>query len=567
MKYVLVTGGVISGLGKGIIASSTGVCLKAMGFRVTSIKIDPYLNVDAGTMSPFEHGECYVLDDGGECDLDLGNYERFLGVRLNADNNITTGKIYDYVIKRERRGDYLGKTVQVIPHITDAVQDWIERVARIPVDGQEGEPDVCIIELGGTVGDIESMPFVEALRQLQFRVGMENFCIMHVSLVPAVGSDGEQKTKPTQHSSRELRALGLAPDMLMCRSERAISDDVKRKISMFCQVAPEYVIAVPNIRNVYGVPLLLYSQNVSKLVCKRLAISRPEMGDEAWDPMCQWRENVQHLDDVEDHGPSVRIALVGKYTDLSDAYISVLKALRHASVAVNHKLDLLWIEAANLENCPDRDNESWKMLKSADGVLVPGGFGDRGIEGKILAANHARTNKVPYLGICLGMQIAVIEFARSVLEWEGANSHEFDKDCIFPVVVFMPDVDQKNLGGTMRLGLKETVVREDSITAKLYGSTLIKERHRHRFEVNPSFEPHLAKKGMRFVGQNILPDGQTFSATNKRMEVMELDQKMHPFFVGCQFHPEYLTHLGTPSPLYLGFLQASSQAADAKAAH
>eukprot|EP00727_Mastigamoeba_balamuthi_P008308 m51a1_g41 putative ctp synthase (573) ;mRNA; r:149569-151881 len=566
MKYVLVTGGVISGLGKGIIASSTGVCLKAMGLRVTSIKIDPYLNVDAGTMSPFEHGECYVLDDGGECDLDLGNYERFLNIRLRGDNNITTGKIYDYVIKKERRGDYLGKTVQVIPHITDAVLQWIDRVARLPVDGTEGEPDVCIIELGGTIGDIESMPFVEALRQLQFKVGPQNFCLVHVSLVPAVGDDGEHKTKPTQHSIRELRSLGLVPDLIMCRSERAIKDDVKRKISLFCQVSPENVISVPNIPQVYGVPLLLHAQNVSRTVCKVLAIHRPEMDQEGWDPMRQWRENAQHLDEVEASGPAVRIALVGKYTGLSDSYLSVLKALRHAAIAVNHRLEVAWVEASHLEDCPKRDNNAWKDLRSADGVLIPGGFGDRGIEGMILAAGHARTGGVPFLGICLGLQVAVIEFARTVLEWESANSHEFNPSATFPVVIFMPDVDQKNLGGTMRLGLKETALREGSMVSRLYGgAATIKERHRHRYEVNPSFEPHLAKRGMRFVGQNVAPEGQAASAANRRLEVMELDQKDHPFFVGCQFHPEFMTHLGSPSPLYLGFLQASAQAADAKA--
>uniref|UniRef100_A0A6N2MGY2 CTP synthase n=1 Tax=Salix viminalis TaxID=40686 RepID=A0A6N2MGY2_SALVM len=440
MKYVLVTGGVVSGLGKGVTASSIGVLLKACGLRVTSIKIDPYLNTDAGTMSPFEHGEVYVLDDGGEA-----------------------------VIDKERRGDYLGKTVQVVPHITDAIQEWIERVAMIPVDGQPGPADVCVIELGGTIGDIESMPFTEALGQFSYRVGAGNFCLIHVSLVPVLSAVGEQKSKPTQHSVRGLRSLGLTPNILACRSTL------------------------------------------------------------------------------------VRIAIVGKYTGLSDSYLSLLKALLHASVSLRKKLVVDWVPASDIEDETAKENPeaykaAWKLLQGADGVLVPGGFGDRGVEGKILAAKYARENRIPFLGICLGMQIAVIEFARSILGLQDANSTEFDPDTKSPCVIFMPEGSKTHFGGTMRLGSRRTYFQVmDCKSAKLYGNRgFVDERHRHRYEVNPDMVSTLEDAGLSFTGKD---------ETGQRMEIVELPN--HPYYIGAQFHPEFKSRPGKPSALFLGLIAAA----------
>ncbi|EGG14457.1 CTP synthase [Cavenderia fasciculata] len=536
MKYILVTGGVLSGIGKGIIASSTAMILKSMGLRVTSIKIDPYLNIDAGTMSPFEHGEVFVLNDGGEADLDLGNYERFLNVSLNRDNNITTGKIYNTVIEKERKGLFLGKTVQVVPHISEEIQQWVERVAHVPVDGEEGYPDVCVIELGGTVGDIESMPFIEAMRQFQFRVGPENFCLMHVSLVPVIGVVGEQKTKPSQQSVRELRALGLSPDFVMCRSGQPLTSDTRRKISLFCHVAPDNVIGVHDVSNIYRVPLLLYQQNIANLIVKRLHLTpkvdihihgqengqqqqqQQDSGadvDKVTDAFAvpywlqSWKEMADRMDRVgneQGYGP-IRIAMVGKYTGLTDSYLSVIKALEHASMHLDRKMVIDWVEATDLEPIPtgtaatssvepsglasatrsvESYDRAWTILNQCHGVLVPGGFGDRGIEGMILAANYARVNNKPYLGICLGMQVAVMEFARNVMGWANATSEEFTnvgggKN----VVVFMPEVSKTHMGATMRLGLRPTIINDpNSKIAKLYGVTkvgeAVEERHCHR---------------------------------------------------------------------------------------
>uniref|UniRef100_A0A0E0FQD7 CTP synthase n=1 Tax=Oryza nivara TaxID=4536 RepID=A0A0E0FQD7_ORYNI len=500
MKYVLVTGGVVSGLGKGVTASSIGVVLKACGLRVTTIKIDPYLNTDAGTMSPFEHGEVFVLDDGGEVDLDLGNYERFLDIKLTRDNNITTGKIYQSVINKERRGDYLGKTIQVVPHITDEIQDWIERVAMNPVDGKEGPPDVCVIELGGTIGDkifsshndsgildagdIESMPFIEALGQFSYRVGPGNFCLVHVSLVPVLNVVGEQKTKPTQHSVRGLRGLGLAPDILACRSTEPLEENVKAKLSQFCHVpdqrAHEAILKVLDLQFVGKVP------REPKLV--------------------EWTERASKFDKLK---TTVKIAMVGKYTGLSDSYLSVLKALLHASVAMGRKLVVEWVPSCDLEDSaaketPEAHKKAWKLLKGAEGILVPGGFGDRGVQGKILAAKYARENNVPYLGICLGMQIAVIDFACSIMKLPGANSTEFDPDTMSPCVIFMP-------------------------------------------EVNPEMVPEFEKAGLSFVGKD---------ESGRRMEIIELPS--HKFFIGVQFHPEFKSRPGKPSPLFLGLIAAAS---------
>ncbi|EFJ14345.1 hypothetical protein SELMODRAFT_268899 [Selaginella moellendorffii] len=490
MKYVVVTGGVVSGLGKGITASSIGVLLQACGLRVTAIKIDPYLNVDAGTMSPFEHGEVFVLDDGGEVDLDLGNYERFLDITLTRDNNITTGKIYQSVFDRERRGDYLGKTVQAIPHVTNEIHDWIQRVSKVSVDGKEGEADVCLIELGGTVCDMESEAFFRALSDFEFRLGRENFCLVHVSLVPVLGVVGEQKTKPTQHSVQALRALGLTPTLLACRSAKPLEKSTREKLALFCHVPAHHIFGIHDVSNIWHVPLLLR-------VC---TASQPELS--------QWEQRAQRLDTLSS---VIRIGMVGKYTGLADSYLSV--------------------------------------IKNVDGVLVPGGFGDRGIQGKLLAAKYARENNVPYLGICLGMQIAVIEFARSVLGLDGAHSTEFDPATPHPCVVYMPEISKTRKGGTMRLGARRTLFQTTNcITAKLYGNAMfVDERHRHRYEVNPEMVSSLENAGLCFVGRD---------ETGSRMEIVELAS--HKFYVGVQFHPEFKSRPGKPSPVFLGLIASAS---------
>ncbi|KAH9646066.1 CTP synthase [Citrus sinensis] len=529
MKYVLVTGGVVSGLGKGVTASSIGVILKACGLRVTSIKIDPYLNTDAGTMSPFEHGEVFVLDDGGEVDLDLGNYERFLDIKLTRDNNITTGKIY-----------------QVVPHITDAIQDWIERVAMIPVDGKEGPADVCVIELGGTIGDIESMPFIEALGQFSYRVGPGNFCLIHVSLVPVLNVVGEQKTKPTQHSVRGLRGLGLTPNILACRSTKVLEENVKAKLAQFCHIPAENIVTLHDVPNIWHIPLLLRDQKAHEAILKELNL----LGVARKPALELWTARTKVCDMLHD---PVRIAMVGKYTGLSDSYLSVLKALLHASVACHRKLIVEWVAAGDLEDAtaieaPDVYKAAWDLLKGADGVLVPGGFGDRGVQGKILAAKYARENKVPFLGICLGMQIAVIEFARSVLGMCDANSTEFDPETSHPCVVFMPEGSKTHMGATMRLGSRRTYFKvPDCKSAKLYGNaSFVDERHRHRYEVNPDMVSQLENAGLSFVGRD---------ETGRRMEIVELPS--HPYFIGVQFHPEFKSRPGKPSAVFLGLIGAA----------
>ncbi|KAG0495010.1 hypothetical protein HPP92_006004 [Vanilla planifolia] len=535
MKYVLVTGGVVSGLGKGLTASSIGFVLKSCGLRVTSIKIDPYLNTDAGTMSPFEHGEVFVLDDGGEVDLDLGNYERFLDIKLTRDNNITTGKIY-----------------QVVPHITDAIQEWIERVAMVPVDGMEGPADVCVIELGGTIGDIESMPFIEALVQFSCRVGPGNFCIVHVSLVPVLNVVGEQKTKPTQHSVRELRGLGLTPDVLVCRSTSPLGENVKQKLSQFCHVQTTNIVSLYDVPNTWHIPCLLKDQKAHDAILRVLnlqGIAREPMVDE-------WTSMAKICDGLRD---PVRIAMVGKYTGLSDSYLSVLKALLHASFACHRKLVVDWVPSVDLEDntkkaSPDVYEAAWNLLKGANGVLVPGGFGDRGIQGKILAAKYARENDVPFLGICLGMQIAVIEFARDVMNLQDANSTEFDCDTKNPLVILMPEGSKTHMGGTMRLGLRRTYFHVKGCkSAKLYGNVkYVDERHRHRYEVNPDFVPKLERSGLAFVGKD---------ESGRRMEILELPS--HPYYVGVQFHPEFKSRPTKPSAVFLGLIAASCGQLDA----
>ncbi|CAI0546165.1 unnamed protein product [Linum tenue] len=517
MKYVLVTGGVVSGLGKGVTASSIGVILKACGLRVTSIKIDPYLNTDAGTMSPFEHGEVFVLDDGGEA-----------------------------VIDKERRGDYLGKTVQVVPHVTDAIQDWIERVAQVPVDGKSGPADVCVIELGGTIGDIESMPFIEALGQFSYRVGAGNFCLVHVSLVPVLNVVGEQKTKPTQHSVRGLRGLGLTPDILACRSTSALEDNVKQKLAQFCHVPSESIVTLYDVPNIWHIPLLLRDQKAHEAILRVLNLH----GVAKEPDLREWTARAELCDAL--HEP-VRIAMVGKYTGLSDAYLSVLKALLHASVALQKKLVVDWVPATDLEDETAQENSdaykaAWKLLKCADGILVPGGFGDRGVQGKILAAKFARENRIPYLGICLGMQIAVIEFARSVLNMQDANSTEFDTHTKNPCVIFMPEGSKTHMGGTMRLGSRRTYFHvNDCKSAKLYGNkSYVDERHRHRYEVNPDMVARFEDAGLSFTGKD---------ETGQRMEIIELPN--HPYYVGVQFHPEFKSRPGKPSPVFTGLIAAA----------
>ena len=542
MKYVVVSGGVLSGLGKGVTASSIGVLMKSAGLRVTSIKIDPYLNSDAGTMSPFEHGEVFVLDDGGEVDLDLGNYERFLDINLRKDNNLTTGKVYSKVIEAERRGDYLGKTVQVIPHVTNEIQDWIERVAHIPADGDEQVPDACIIELGGTVGDIESAPYIEALRQFQFRVGRENVTFVHVSLVPVMGPVGEQKTKPTQHSVKELRGLGITPNILVCRSTKPMTEETKEKLAAFCHVAPEAVMSTHDVPNIYHVPLMLEKQGLCKILdidCSSSTV------------LSDWRTMAYDLDLLNE---DVSIAMVGKYTDLSDAYLSVIKSLQHAAMKVKRRLTINWIEASHLEedwNKVDSQeyDSAWELLRASNGVLVPGGFGDRGIEGKILAAQYARENSIPYLGICLGLQVATIEFCRHVLGISGANSTEFDDNPEFPAVIFMPEISKTHLGGTMRLGSRPTIWQVDDCKIKrLYGEgESVDERHRHRYEVNPDLIEQIENAGLKFVGKD---------ETGQRCEIFELDS--HPYYVGVQYHPEFKSRPGRPSPPFLGLLMAAA---------
>ncbi|EFJ20233.1 hypothetical protein SELMODRAFT_109323 [Selaginella moellendorffii] len=537
MKYVVVTGGVVSGLGKGITASSIGVLLQACGLRVTAIKIDPYLNVDAGTMSPFEHGEVFVLNDGGEVDLDLGNYERFLDITLTRDNNITTGKIYQSVFDRERRGDYLGKTVQAIPHVTNEIHDWIQRASKVSVDGKEGEADVCLIELGGTVCDMESEAFFRALSDFEFRLGRENFCLVHVSLVPVLGVVGEQKTKPTQHSVQALRALGLTPTLLACRSAKPLEKSTREKLALFCHVPAHHIFGIHDVSNIWHVPLLLRDQNVHLAILERLNLSTARQPE-----LSQWEQRAQRLDTLSS---GIRIGMVGKYTGLADSYLSVIKALQHAAFSCEKKLEIEWVASSDLEDDAPQSlrTAAWTKLKARNSFFFPGGFGDRGIQGKLLAAKYARENNVPYLGICLGMQIAVIEFARSVLGLDGAHSTEFDPATPHPCVVYMPEISKTHKGGTMRLGARRTLFQTTNcITAKLYGNAMfVDERHRHRYEVNPEMVSSLENAGLCFVGRD---------ETGRRMEIVELAS--HKFYVGVQFHPEFKSRPGKPSPVFLG---------------
>ncbi|PYH82317.1 CTP synthase [Aspergillus uvarum CBS 121591] len=561
MKYVLVSGGVISGVGKGIIASSTGLLLKTTGLTVTSIKIDPYINIDAGTMAPTEHGEVYVTDDGGEMDLDLGNYERYLLTSLTRDHNITTGKVYQDVINRERIGHYLGKTVQVVPHITDAIQEWIERVARIPVDESRAEPDVCIIELGGTVGDIESAPFIHALSQLQRKAGKGNFVQIHVSYVPVIppGPGGEQKTKPTQRAISDVRSAGLSPDLIACRCEQPLEASTIQKIANMCSVEQHQVIAVHNVTTTYHVPLLLEKQKLINTITQMLDLTpiqptpeRIERGSRMWK---DWVDLAQGQDFLHD---PVTIALVGKYTSLHDAYISVSKALEHAAMFCHKKVKIIWVDSSHLEDgtAPADYHKAWHSVCTADGVLVPGGFGNRGTEGMMKAITWARTNKKPFLGVCLGMQLAVLEYCRNVVGIEDVGSEELHPAAENHAIVYMPEVDKGKLGGTMRLGKHPCIFQENTEWSRLrgmYGPSVsqIEERHRHRYEVNPAMIEQIEKAGLTFIGKD---------TKGERMEIVEIQD--HPWFVGVQFHPEYLSRVLSPSRAFLGFFAAAAGCLD-----
>ena len=531
-KYIFVTGGVVSSLGKGITAASLGRLLKSRGYRVTIQKFDPYINIDPGTMSPYQHGEVFVTDDGAETDLDLGHYERFIDINLSKNSNTTTGKIYQSVINKERRGDYLGGTVQVIPHITNEIK---ERVFRV---GKQDNADFVITEIGGTVGDIESLPFLEAIRQVKKDVGKNDVLYIHVTLVPYISAAGELKTKPTQHSVKELRSIGISPDIIVCRSEKPISKEMREKMAMFCDVDPDAVIQNLTARSIYEVPMLMEEQGLDTIVLRKL-----EMEDKPKD-MQGWHDMVARI--LKKYDKKVTIAVVGKYVALQDAYISITESLRHAAVANEAELDIHWVNAEEIEA---DDTDMAKVMAGVDGILVPGGFGNRGIEGKIKAIQYAREHKIPFFGICLGMQCAVIEFARHVCGMADANSSEFNPNSAHPVIDLMPEqIDVEDLGGTMRLGLYPCKVYPDTLTSKAYNAELIYERHRHRYEFNNAFREKIVGKGLVLGGT--LPNGRL-------VEIVELPQSEHPWFLGAQFHPEFKSRPTNPHPLFRDFVGAA----------
>ena len=531
-KYIFVTGGVVSSLGKGITAASLGRLLKSRGYRVTIQKFDPYINIDPGTMSPYQHGEVFVTDDGAETDLDLGHYERFIDINLSKNSNTTTGKIYQSVINKERRGDYLGGTVQVIPHITNEIK---ERVFRV---GQQDNADFVITEIGGTVGDIESLPFLEAIRQVKKDVGKNDVLYIHVTLVPYISAAGELKTKPTQHSVKELRSIGISPDIIVCRSEKPISKEMREKMAMFCDVDPDAVIQNLTARSIYEVPMLMEEQGLDTIVLRKL-----EMEDKPKD-MQGWHDMVARI--LKKYDKKVTIAVVGKYVALQDAYISITESLRHAAVANEAELDIHWVNAEEIEA---DDTDMAKVMAGVDGILVPGGFGNRGIEGKIKAIQYAREHKIPFFGICLGMQCAVIEFARHVCGMADANSSEFNPNSTHPVIDLMPEqIDVEDLGGTMRLGLYPCKVYPDTLTSKAYNAELIYERHRHRYEFNNAFREEIVGKGLVLGGT--LPNGRL-------VEIVELPESEHPWFLGAQFHPEFKSRPTNPHPLFREFVGAA----------
>ena len=530
-KYIFVTGGVVSSLGKGITAASLGRLLKSRGYKVTVQKFDPYINIDPGTMSPYQHGEVFVTDDGAETDLDLGHYERFIDINLSKSSNVTTGKIYQSVITKERRGDYLGGTVQVIPHITNEIKSRVFRV------GNNDNADFVITEIGGTVGDIESLPFLEAIRQVKKDVGKNDVLYIHVTLVPYIGAAGELKTKPTQHSVKELRSIGITPDILVCRSEHPMSEDMIAKLAMFCDVDKEAVFQNLTAKSIYEVPQLLEEQHMDDIVLKKLDMPlKPK-------DMSGWHDMVARI--LKHYDRKVTIAVAGKYVELQDAYISITESLKHAALHNEAELDIRWVNAEKIE-APGTDLD--KVFEGVDGILVPGGFGDRGIEGKISAVRYAREHKIPFFGICLGMQCAVIEFARNVCGLKDANSSEFKTD-VPAVIDLMPDqVDIEDKGGTMRLGLYPCKVYPDTLTDKAYGQPLVYERHRHRYEFNNEYRDVLTKNGLVLGG--ISPD-------NRLVEIVELPQSEHPWFLGCQFHPEFKSRPTKAHPLFRDFIAAA----------
>ncbi|WP_053361089.1 CTP synthase [Bacillus sp. FJAT-27251] len=526
-KYIFVTGGVVSSLGKGITAASLGRLLKNRGLKVTIQKFDPYINVDPGTMSPYQHGEVFVTDDGAETDLDLGHYERFIDINLNKYSNVTTGKVYSTVLKKERRGDYLGGTVQVIPHITNEIKDKVFRA------GKETGADVVITEIGGTVGDIESLPFLEAIRQIKSDIGTNNVMYIHCTLVPYIRAAGELKTKPTQHSVKELRSLGIQPNAIVLRTEMPISQDMKDKIALFCDIDKEAVIECPDADTLYSIPLMLQDQNLDSIVCRHLQLQCADADMEEWKIL---------VDKVQNLSKTTRIALVGKYVELQDAYISVVESLRHAGYAFDSEIEIKWV---NSEEVTSENVE--ELLSDANGILVPGGFGDRGIEGKILAIQYAREQKVPFFGICLGMQLASVEYARNVLGLKGAHSAEIMPETPYPIIDLLPEQkDIEDLGGTLRLGLYPCKLAPETKSAAAYGDTVVYERHRHRYEFNNEYREQMEEAGFVFSGTS--PNGRL-------VEIIEV--KDHPWFVACQFHPEFISRPTRPQPLFRDFVEAS----------
>ena len=539
-KYVFVTGGVVSSLGKGIAAASLGALLESRGLKVTMIKMDPYLNVDPGTMSSFQHGEVFVTEDGAETDLDLGHYERFIDARMHRCNNFTTGQIYDTVLRKERRGEYLGKTVQVIPHITNEIQEFIARGARV---GQPDEAQVAIVEVGGTVGDIESLPFLEAIRQLSLRLGRRNTCFVHLTLVPFISSAGELKTKPTQHSVQKLREIGIQPDALLCRADRPIPDEERAKISLFSNVPAQAVISVWDVDSIYRIPRMLFEQGVDSLICETLALQTPPADLHIWDDLVDRLDHPQHR---------VRIAMVGKYVDLTESYKSLTEALIHAGIHTRARVEIEYIDSELLEK------QGADSLSAFDAVLVPGGFGRRGVEGKIAAIGHARTQRIPYLGICLGMQLAVIEFARARAGLTRANSTEFDATTSEPVIALITEwqssdgrIEQRSsesdLGGTMRLGAQRCQVRSGTLAHSIYGDS-VNERHRHRYEVNNLLRPAIEAAGLVVAAE---------TPREQLVEMVELPRSEHPWFMGVQFHPEFTSTPRQGHPLFIQFIQAA----------
>ena len=526
-KYIFVTGGVVSGLGKGITAASLGRLLKARGLKVAAQKLDPYINVDPGTMSPYQHGEVYVTEDGAETDLDLGHYERFIDEDLNKYSNLTTGKVYWNVLNKERRGEYLGSTVQVIPHITNEIKDFVYRV------GKKTDADIVITEIGGTIGDIESQPFLEAVRQISLEVGRENSLFIHVTLVPYLSGSEEHKSKPTQHSVKELRGMGINPDIIVLRSDKPLEKSIFQKIALFCNVKPDCVIENRTLPNLYEAPLMLEQSGFSDVVCRELHIDAPAPDLEEWEQM---------VERIRNRSREVHIGLVGKYVKLHDAYLSVAEAMSHAGYEINAFVKIHWIDSEGIT----KENID-TVLENIDGIIVPGGFGNRGIEGMILAAKYARENNIPYLGICLGMQIAVIEYARNVLGLKDAHSGEFDEQCEHKVIDFMPgQSDEIDKGGTLRLGSCPCCIKSGTKMEACYGSSLIHERHRHRYEFNNQYREALTEAGLVIGGTS--PD-------NRLVETIEL--KEHPFFVGVQFHPEFKSRPNQAHPLFKGFISAA----------